>query len=76
MPQFIRYASANNIKEDRAGLRISGDIINVQLEAYIARNILDNKGFYPIWQNIDSTLKFAIDYLKKDDQPVGPITKN
>lgn len=75
MTQFIRFASANNIKEDRAGLKTSGDIINIQLEAYIARNILDNKGFYPIWQNIDNTLKYAIDYLKKDSQPVGPITR-
>ena len=65
LDQFIQFAATNNIKKDPAGLKISGKIIHIQLEAYIARNILDNKGFYPIWEEIDTTLKYAIDYLKK-----------
>ncbi|HUX59177.1 MAG TPA: S41 family peptidase [Bacteroidales bacterium] len=65
LDQFVKYAEANGIKKDPEGLKTSGDIIHIQLEAYIARNILDNKGFYPIWENIDTTLKYAIDYLKK-----------
>ncbi|HZY25807.1 MAG TPA: S41 family peptidase [Bacteroidales bacterium] len=65
LDQFIQFAASNNIKKDPAGLKISGKIIHIQLEAYIARNILDNKGFYPIWEEIDTTLKYAIDYLKK-----------
>jgi carboxyl-terminal processing protease len=65
LDQFIQYAASNGIKKDPAGLKISGDIIHTQIEAYIARNILDNKGFYPIWEEIDTTLKYAIDYLKK-----------
>jgi carboxyl-terminal processing protease len=73
--QFVKYASANNVSEDSKGLKVSGEIIHTQLEAYIARNILDNKGFYPIWENIDTTLKYAIDYLNKNS-PIGPITKN
>ncbi len=81
LQQFVRYASANGVKEDREGLKISGQIIHTQLEAYIARNILDNKGFYPIWENIDTTLKYAISYLennKSGDKPAirGPITQN
>ena len=65
LDQFIRYASENKIKTDPEGLKISGDVIHVQLIAYIARNILDNKGFYPIWEQIDTTLKYTIEYLKK-----------
>jgi len=65
LDQFIKYAASNGIKEDPAGTKISGDIIYTQIKAYIARNILDNKGFYPIWENIDTTLKYAIDFLKK-----------
>jgi carboxyl-terminal processing protease len=65
LDQFVRFAAANNIKKDPAGLKISGNIIHTQLKAYIARNILDNKGFYPIWEQIDTTLKYAIDFLKK-----------
>ncbi len=65
--QFVQFAAENKIKKDPAGLKISGDIIHTQLEAYIARNILDNKGFYPIWEQIDTTLKYAIDYLSKQE---------
>lgn len=61
--QFTDYAAANGVKKDPKGLKISANIIHVQLKAYIARNILDNKGFYPIWQEIDNTLKTAVDYL-------------
>ena len=64
LDQFVQFASASNIKKDPIGLKTSGKIIHIQLEAYIARNILDNKGFYPIWEEIDNTLKYAIDYLK------------
>jgi carboxyl-terminal processing protease len=63
--QFVQYASAGNIKLDREGLKTSGIIINTQIKAYIARNMLDNKGFYPIWEKIDTTLLYAIDFLKK-----------
>lgn len=65
LDQFIRYTSDNKIKTDPVGLKISGNVIHIQLKAYIARNILDNKGFYPIWEQIDTTLKYAIEYLKK-----------
>lgn len=61
--QFIRFASENGIKKDNDGLLISGKRISIELKAYIARNILDNKGFYPIWEKNDSTLKYAIDFL-------------
>jgi len=63
--QFVRYAAASGIIKDPSGLETSADIIHTQIKAYIARNILDNKGFYPIWENIDTTLKYAIDFLKK-----------
>jgi carboxyl-terminal processing protease len=65
LDQFVQFAAVNKIKKDPVGLKTSGKIIHTQLEAYIARNILDNKGFYPIWEEIDTTLKYAIDYLKK-----------
>lgn len=64
LDQFVRYAAANNLKPDPEGLKISGSIIHTQVKAYIARNILDNKGFYPIWEDIDTTLKYAIEFLK------------
>ena len=65
MDMFISYASDNGVKKDPEGIKTSGDIIHTQIKAYIARNILDNKGFYPIWEHIDTTLKYAIDFLNK-----------
>ncbi len=67
LDQFIQYASENGIKKDPEGLKLSGNIIHTQIKAYVARNILDNKGFYPIWESIDTTLLYAIDFLKEKD---------
>ncbi len=64
--QFADYGSKNGVKKDAEGIKISGKIIFTQLKAYIARNLLDNAGFYPIWQEIDTTLEYAIDYLQKN----------
>jgi carboxyl-terminal processing protease len=65
LDRFVKYAATEGIKKDPSGLKVSGHIIHTQIKAYIARNILDNKGFYPIWQEIDTTLKYSIDFLKK-----------
>lgn len=64
--QFVDFAAKNGVKKDPEGLRISGKNIQIQLKAYIARNILDNAGFYPIYQEIDNTLQYAIDYIGKN----------
>jgi carboxyl-terminal processing protease len=63
--QLVKFAAANGTKPDRAGLKASQKRIYTMLKAYIARNILDNKGFYPIVGEMDTTLKFAVEYLKK-----------
>ena len=52
------------IKPDPEGLKISGRVIHTQIKAYIARDILGNKGFYPIREHIDTTLKYAIKFLE------------
>jgi carboxyl-terminal processing protease len=65
LEQFVTFASINGIKTDPAGLKTSGKIIHTQIKAYIARNILDNKGFYPIWEQIDTTLNYTIEFLRK-----------
>jgi carboxyl-terminal processing protease len=66
LTQFAGFAAKNGIKTDPEGLKTSEHIIHTQLKAYIARNILDNKGFYPIWEQIDTTLKYAIEFLNSN----------
>jgi carboxyl-terminal processing protease len=65
LDQFTDFAASNGVRKSPEGLKISGNVIHTQLKAYIARNILDNKGFYPIWKELDSTLKYAVEYLNK-----------
>ena len=60
LKDFIKYASSKGIQEDKQDLKVSGKIIETQLKAYIARNIIGEEGFYPIIQKIDHTLKQAI----------------
>jgi len=62
--QFVSFAAENSIKPDPHGIKISREFIYIQLKGYIARNIMDNKGAYPIWEKIDPTLLYAIRYLE------------
>lgn len=60
MDQFIAYADKEGVKNDPNGLTASGKIIDTQIKAYIARNIIGEEGFFPIIKEIDETLKEAI----------------
>ena len=66
--EFIKYAEAKGVPRNDADIEISNRILRVQVKAYIARNIIDNNGFFPIIQDIDTTLKEAIAIINK---PVG-----
>jgi carboxyl-terminal processing protease len=63
MPQFIQYASEKGVQPDYADIRVSELVLLKTIKAYVARNIIDNPGFYPIIADIDQTLKVAIDTL-------------
>ena len=65
MRKFIVFAAKEGVKEVPRDIKTSEKILKVQLYAYIARNFLDNDGFYPIIQDIDNTLLTAIDALSK-----------
>ncbi len=66
LTDFIKYASDKGVAKDGKGLKVSGTIINTQLKAYIARNIIGEEGFYPIIKNIDKTLLRAIEISKQN----------
>jgi carboxyl-terminal processing protease len=63
---FIKYAAAKGIEKNEAGYNRSKLIINTQLKAYIARNVIGEEGFYPIIRKIDNTLLKAIDVSKQN----------
>jgi carboxyl-terminal processing protease len=63
--KFIKYAAVKGVPPNLKQAQISRDIIITQLYAYIARNIIDNAGFYPIISRIDNTLLQAVDIISK-----------
>ncbi len=64
--QFLAYTVENGVKTDRKGLQQSGKILEVQVEAYIARNIMGEEGFYAIIKQVDKTLQKAIEIFEKE----------
>jgi carboxyl-terminal processing protease len=65
LPQFIKYASGKGVPPNYKDIRISELVLQKTIKAYVARNIIDNNGFYPIIADIDETLKVAIDTIAK-----------
>ncbi len=63
LSQFIIYAEEKGVQPDYDDIRISGHILKKTIKAYVARNIIDNDGFYPIIAEIDNTLQVAIDTI-------------
>jgi carboxyl-terminal processing protease len=61
--KFIAFAAKEGIKEVPRDIKTSEKILKVQLYAYIARNFLDDDGFFPIIQNIDNTLLKTVETL-------------
>jgi carboxyl-terminal processing protease len=61
---FVAFAEKKGVKPNHADLATSTKIIDNQIKAYIARNIIGELGFYPIIKNIDKTLLEAIEKTK------------
>jgi carboxyl-terminal processing protease len=64
--QFVAYAKERGVEPNESQIRTSKLIIETQLMAYIARNIIDDAGFFPIIMRIDNTLLKAIDIIEKE----------
>jgi len=63
IPQFVQYAEEKGVAPDYEDVRVSRHILEKTIKAYVARNIIDNDGFYPIIADIDHTLQVAIDTI-------------
>lgn len=64
--EFVSYASSQGIKANWKEINESRKYLEVQLKAYVARNVLDNEGFFPIIQEIDQTLQKGIEVMAKN----------
>jgi carboxyl-terminal processing protease len=64
---FVDYARQRNVEPNYADIEKSKLIIETQIKAYVARILIDNQGFFPIYTKIDNTLLKTIDILEKED---------
>lgn len=62
---FTEFAAKKGLPKEAIGLKISGKIIEVQVIAYIARNIIGEEGFYSTISEIDTTLLEALKAFDK-----------
>ena len=67
LDQFTAYAEEKGVDHDQQEIDKSSGILHTQIKAYIARNVLDSEGFYPIIGRIDKTLEKAVELLEKEN---------
>ncbi len=63
--KLVAFAEAKGVKAGKNGVSPSKDAIQNLFKAFVARNLYDDEGFYPIYQKNDDVLLKAIDELKK-----------
>ncbi len=57
---LIAYADNKGIKHDDYNVQVSKDKISTLFKAFVGRNVLNEKGFYPIYHKIDTTFNRAV----------------
>ncbi len=65
--KFVDFASTRGVEPDKTQINKSKYLIETHIKAYIARNLLDNDGFYPIIIRIDNTLHKALEIIENKD---------
>ena len=62
--ELVAYADEKGIKKDEYDVQISKEKIKILFKAFVGRNVLDEKGFYPIYHCIDTTFNRAVYEIK------------
>ncbi len=63
--QYVAYADKSGIKCNPAEVTASSQKVKDLMKAFIARNLFDDKGFYPIFLRTDNAFNRALLDLKK-----------
>ena len=63
--RFVDFAENEGVKRNEEQIAMSSEIMHTQIKAYIARNIIDNNGFYPIISKIDKALLESVRLLSE-----------
>ena len=62
---LVAYAKEKGITESPRKVSLSKNKIKILFKAYVGRNILNEKGFYPIYHEIDPVFKKAVQVMDK-----------
>jgi len=63
--EFVAFSTTKGVVANQKQINISKRFLLKQLNAYISRNILGDKGFYPLLYKDDKTVRSALESLKK-----------
>lgn len=63
--ELVKLADEKGIKGGEEEKRVARREANILLKAYIARNLFDDEGFYPIYAPMDDILQKALEVLEK-----------
>lgn len=61
--ELIRQADAKGVKGNDKEKQVARKQTNILLKAYIARNLFDEEGFYPVYRPMDDVLQKALEVL-------------
>ena len=64
--ELVKRAEEKGIKGTDEQKQVARREADILLKAYIARNLFDDEGFYPIYAPMDEVLQRAVEELKKD----------
>ncbi len=62
--ELIAYADEKGIELTDSKIEISKEKIRTLFKAFVGRNVLNEKGFYPIYHSIDTTFIRAVDEIR------------
>ncbi len=74
--QLVKFAEERGVKFNKSQFNKSFKLIDVELKAYIARNIIDNEGFYPIINELDETVIAAVNEIKSGKGVLKLVEEN
>ena len=63
--ELVKQAEEKGIKGTDEQKQVARREVNILLKAYIARNLFDDEGFYPIYAPMDEVLQRAIEELRQ-----------
>lgn len=65
LPEFVEYAKEKGVEPNAEQLEVSKSLIIRLVNAYIVRNILNDEGFFPLYERDDEITIKAIEELSK-----------